>query len=95
MANPNPPPRDGFPLKTGGPGRPKGSKNRLTRERVELKIKRLALSNIIEAFERVHGNRRSFTLRELRDMPEDFQRCVASVKIRTENLSAGDDKQVG
>ena len=74
-----------------GPGRPKGSKNKLTRERLELEIRRLATSNIIDAFEGVHGNKRKFTLRELKAMPEDFQRCIASVKVRTENLTAGDD----
>lgn len=76
-----------------GPGRPKGSKNKLTRERLELEIKRLALSNILDAFDGVHGNRRKFTLRELKSMPEDFQRCISSVKVRTENLTAGDDSQ--
>lgn len=88
--NPNPPNKR---LSTAGPGRPKGSKNKLTRERLELEIRRLALSNILDAFENMHGNRKKFTLRELRSMPEDFQRCIASVKVRTENLTAGDDAQ--
>lgn len=89
------PPKGGTPanLQRGGPGRPKGSKNHLSRERVELELRRLALSNIIDAFTAAHGNRRTFTLRELRQMPEDFQRCIASVKVRTENLTAGDDSQ--
>jgi hypothetical protein len=78
---------------TAGPGRPKGSKNRLTRERVEIEIRRIALSNIISAFQGVHGNTQRFTLRELRAMPEDFQRCIASIKVRTENLTAGDKAQ--
>lgn len=88
--NPNPPNKR---LSTAGPGRPKGSKNKLTRERLELEIRRLALSNILDAFENMHGNRKKFTLRELRSMPEDFQRCIASVKVRTENLTVGDDSQ--
>lgn len=91
MANRNPQNQD--KLRRGGPGRPLGSKNKLTRERLELEIKRLALSNILNAFDGVHGNRRKFTLRELKSMPEDFQRCISSVKVRTENLTAGDDSQ--
>jgi phage terminase small subunit len=80
-------------MTTAGPGRPRGSKNKLTRERLELEIHRLATSNIIDAFEGVHGNRKKFTLRELKAMPEDFQRCIASIKVRTENLTVGDDSQ--
>lgn len=56
-------------------------------------MRAVALSNIVAAFERVHGNRRAFTLRELREMPEEMQRAISSVKVRTENLDAGDDKQ--
>ena len=81
-------------LKNGpGHGRPKGSKNKLTKERVEKELRFLAFSNIIQAFERVHGKNRSFTLRELHAMPEEFQRAIASVKVRTENLTAGDGAQ--
>lgn len=76
-----------------GPGRPKGGKNRITVARLEAEYRRIAFSNIIDAFDGVHGNRRKFTLRELRAMPEDFQRCIASVKVRTENLTAGDGEQ--
>lgn len=89
----NPHPKTDHLKRTAGPGRPKGSKNKLTRERVERELRYLAFSNIIDAFEGVHGNRRTFTLRELRAMPEDFQRAIASVKVRTENLNPGDDKQ--
>jgi len=92
MANPNPGKRAGFPT-TGGPGRPKGSKNKLTRERVEQELRYLAFSNIIQAFEGVHGNRRRFTLREIKAMPEEFQRAISSIKVRTENLTAGDGEQ--
>lgn len=88
MSNPNPP---NARLTTAGPGRPKGSKNKLTRERVEQELRYLAFSNIIQAFEGVHGNRKNFTLREIKAMPEEFQRCISSVKVRTENLTAGDD----
>lgn len=91
MANPNPGNRD--KLKRGGPGRPKGSKNKITRERWEKEVRALAFSNIVQAFTAVHGNKRTFTLRELRAMPEDMQRCISSVKVRTENLTPGDDAQ--
>ena len=84
--NPNPGPLP------PGKGRPKGSKNKLTRERVELELRHIAFSNIIDAFENVHGNRKKFTLRELKAMPEEFQRCISSLKVKTENLTAGDDK---
>lgn len=76
-----------------GKGRPKGSKNKLTRERVEEELRYLAFSNIVDAFDGIHGNRRTFTLREIRKMPESFQRCIQSVKVRTENLTPGDDAQ--
>jgi len=89
MANP----ADNFKGKQkrdAGPGRPKGSKNKLTRERWEQEVRAIALSNIVEAFTAVHGNKRSFTLRELRQMPEEMQRAISSVKVRTENLTSGD-----
>lgn len=76
-----------------GPGRPKGSKNKITRERWEREVRCLALSNIVQAFTAVHGNKRSFTLKELRAMPEEMQRAISSVKVRTENLTPGDDAQ--
>jgi hypothetical protein len=79
--------------RTAGPGRPKGSKNRITREDWDQEVRYLAHSNLIDAFEAVHGNKRSFTLRELRAMPERIQKAIASVKVRTENLTPGDDAQ--
>src|SRR5882762_2680032 len=81
------------PLPKHPPGRPKGSKNRLTIERVEQEIRRIALLNPKELFEGVHGNRRTFTLREIKRMSDDVAACIASVKVRTENLNSGDDKQ--
>jgi hypothetical protein len=91
MSNPNPQNQD--KLRRGGPGRPKGSKNKITRETWDAEVRYLAHSNIIDAFTAVHGNKRSFTLRELRAMPERMQRAISSVKVRTENLSAGDGVQ--
>ena len=84
--------------RTAGPGRPKGAKNHLSRERLELEIKRMALLDPVQVFERykdpVTGRlRRTFTLKEVHDMDEDTRRCIASIKVRTENLKGGDGAQ--
>jgi hypothetical protein len=76
-----------------GAGRQKGTKNKLTRQRVEEEIRRVALMDVGDLFERTHGKRRTFTLREVASMPPDIRACIASVKVRTENLTAGDNKQ--
>ena len=84
--NPDLPKRNG-----PGVGRTKGSKNKLTRERVEQELRVVALTN---AARLMFGNgKRKFTLREIAEMPEELQRCIASVKVKTENLTAGDDAQ--
>lgn len=79
--------------KTAGPGRPVGSKNKLTRERVEQELRYIALSDPLALFEKAHGKQRVFTLRQIHAMPEEVRRCIASVKVRTENLTAGDGEQ--
>lgn len=76
-----------------GPGRPRGSRNKLTRERWEKEVRAIALSNIVQAFTSIHGPKRTFTLKELRAMPEEMQRAISSVKVRTENLTPGDNAQ--
>lgn len=76
-----------------GPGRPKGSKNRLSRERIEQELKYLALSDPVKLFDRAAKGSRTFTLKQIHDMPEEMRRCIASVKVRTENLTAGDGSQ--
>src|SRR5262249_20919153 len=63
------------------------------RDQWEREIQYLAFSNLIDAFEYIHGNRRRFTLKELRAMPERIQRAICSIKVRTENLTPGDDAQ--
>ena len=94
MANPNPPDNfKGRRKNTAGPGRPKGSKNKLTRERVEQELRYLAFSDPLQLFEGVHGNRRTFTLREIKAMPEEIRRCISALDVHTENLTAGDNKQ--
>lgn len=89
LANPNPP--TAHLKRDAGPGRPKGSKNKITRERVEQELRVLALTN--HALGLFGKGKRRFTLREIAEMSEDMQRCIASVKVRTENITAGDDKQ--
>jgi hypothetical protein len=91
LANPNPGNRD--KLLRGGPGRPKHSKNKLTRERVERELRYIALSDPIALFDRVAKGKREFRLREINAMSEDMRRCIASVKVKTENLTAGDGAQ--
>jgi hypothetical protein len=95
MANRNPGNLDKLNGNRGiaGPGRKLGSKNKLTAARVEEEIRRIALMDPRELFEGVHGNRRTFTLREIKAMPDEIAACISSVKVRTENLTAGDDKQ--
>jgi hypothetical protein len=82
-------------LKKGpGPGRPKGSKNKITKEQWEKETRHIAFSNLARAFRRTKsGTSFRCSLRDFLDMPEDFQRAVSSVKVRTENLTPGDDAQ--
>lgn len=90
--NPHPPNQD--KLKRGGsPGRRPGTKNKLTRERVEQELRYIALSDPIALFDRTAKGQRSFTLREIHAMSEEMRRCIASVKVKTENLTAGDGEQ--
>lgn len=74
-------------------GRQKGTPNKLTVERVEKEIARLALSDPLLLFTNAHGARRTFTLREINHMAPDIRACIASVKVKTENLTTGDRKQ--
>lgn len=84
--NPDRPPLPNGP----GHGRTKGSKNKLTRERVEQELARIALYDPLALF---GGGKLRFTLREITEMSEDMRRCIASVKVKTENLTAGDKEQ--
>jgi len=96
MSQGNPhPKRPPLPHERGlkNPGRTPGSKNKLTRERVEQELRYIALSDPIRLFDRTAKGQRTFTLREIHAMPEEMRRCIASVKVRTENLTAGDDAQ--
>lgn len=98
MGRGNPNPKRG-PLPNGpGHGRTKGAKNKITVERIEKEIGRIALLDPLGLFERykdpVTGKmRKTFTLRELASMNADTRACISSVKVRTENLTAGDGTQ--
>jgi hypothetical protein len=81
-----------------GPGRPKGSRDKLTVARVEEELRRIATLDPVTLFERVRDPttgkiRRCFTLREIHAMDPETRACIASVKVRTENLTSGDDGQ--
>ena len=94
MANKHPPTahlnsKRGIP----GPGRPKGSKNAITREEWDREVRFLAFSDVAQLFDRVHKGARTFTLRQIQDMPPEIRKCIASVKVKTENLTAGDGEQ--
>ncbi len=79
-------------IATNGPGkgRTKGAKSHLTRERVEKELRIIGLMNARQLF---GTGKQRYTLREIADMPEEMQRCIASVKVKTENLTAGDKAQ--
>src|SRR5436190_7277478 len=74
-------------------GRQKGSRNKLSEARVEEELRRIALTDPLALFQRVHGTPRAFTLREIADMDPEVRACIASVKVKTENLTTGDNKQ--
>jgi hypothetical protein len=67
-----------------GVGRRKGSKNKLTVERVEEEIRRIATMDPLALFSKANGSRRVFTLRELHELPPEVRACIASVKVRRE-----------
>ena len=91
--NPNGPPKDKRPPLPKSTGRKPGSKNKITRERVERELRFIAFSDPILLFDRVAKGRRVFQLREIAEMPESVRRCIAGIKVRTENLTSGDGQQ--
>lgn len=76
-----------------GPGRPKGSKNKLTKERVEQELRHLAFSDPLAMFIRTKKNARTWRLRAIDEMTPEMRRAIGSVKVKTENLTAGDGEQ--
>ena len=86
--NPNRP-----PLPPPGTNSRKGSKNKLSRARVEEELRRIALLDPINFFQRNGRHSQRWSLRELSQMPPEARACISGLKVRTENLTAGDDKQ--
>jgi len=56
-------------------------------------VRFLAFSDVAQLFDRVHKGSRTFTLRQIQDMPPEIRKCISSVKVKTENLTAGDGAQ--
>jgi hypothetical protein len=76
-----------------GQGRAKGAKNRVTAELVEQELARIAFFDPLELYKTLAGMDGAapiFTLRALHEMPRDVRACIASIKIRNENLTSGD-----
>lgn len=96
MANPKP--KTAHLKRDAGPGRPKGSKNKLTAARVEEELRRIAMVDIGGIFEKADRaqlakGRIVFRLKDIHTMPPEMRVCIASVKMRRENLTAGDGTQ--
>ena len=91
MPNPNGPPVASRPPLKPGIGRTAPAK--VTRARVETELRHIAFSDPKDLFVRMAAGSRKFTLQEICAMPENVRRAIASVKVRTENLSSGDGKQ--
>jgi hypothetical protein len=87
--NPNRPPLPNGP----GHGRPKGAKNKITKADWDREVRFLAFSDVAQLFDRVHKGARTFTLRQIHEMPKAIRACISSVKVKTENLTAGDGEQ--
>lgn len=87
-----------FDGSTPGPGRPRGSKNKLSKERITEEIRRLATLDPARLFFGVDSRdrlrlRKRYTLKEIYEMPPEVRACIASIKVKTENLTAGDSAQ--
>lgn len=75
-------------------GRQKGTPNKVTNERIEKEVARIALMDPIEYFAITGGKaKRTCTLREVHAMSADARACIASIKVKTVNLTAGDGEQ--
>ena len=76
-------------------GRPVGAKNVITTALVEEQLSWIALFDPLALYKEVDGAKGIVTmrLRTLREMPRHIRSCIASIKIRTENLTSGDGVQ--
>jgi hypothetical protein len=69
--------------------RPTDSPNTFTRERWEQEVRGLAFRDP-RVFDQIAKGRRTFTVREIVEMPESMQRCIKSIKVRHVTPDAGD-----
>jgi hypothetical protein len=66
--------------------RPTDSPDTFTRERWEQEVRGLDP----QLFDQIAQGRRTFTVRELVEMPQSMQRCIKSIKVRHVTPDAGD-----
>lgn len=90
MANPNP--KTDHLSKTAGPGRPKGSKNAITREWVEKHLRwRVEFDPRVFAEKMGKGKNATYTLKEIAKFPTEVAMCIESYDVVLTNLNHGDD----
>ena len=82
----------------GGKGRPVGATQRITVALVEQELARIALFDPISLYKDIASSAgknglTTMRMRTLREMPAGVRACIASIKVRTENLTAGDGVQ--
>jgi hypothetical protein len=75
-------------------GRRKGSRNLVTKADVEGLIRDIAFFKPGDLLARVQmGERATFTLEEIRNLPTEVQHAIAGYDVVTQNLEGGDGKQ--
>lgn len=87
------PGKNGGKLLKRGPGRHKGSVPKLTIQRVELELRRIALFDPRKLIGRVKKSSRQFTLREIAELPDDVAAAISSFDVVLDNQTAGDGHQ--
>jgi hypothetical protein len=93
MANPNPEANWKGKRTIGGPGRPKGSKNRITRDWVENHLRwRVDFDPVAALIER-HGKGKdaTWTLRDLAKLTPRERMCLESYDVVKGNVDQSDD----
>ncbi len=67
------------------PGRPKGTRNKITVQDIEAEIRKIALFDPIGIFRQVgKGEAAAFRVRDVTRMPPEVRACIAKMKIRLE-----------
>ena len=86
----NPHPKTAHLKREAGPGKPKGTKDRLSRERVEQELRHLALFDPRKLLGRTGKMARTFTLRDIADLPDEIAACIASYDVVLGNQNKSD-----